>query len=94
MFAENLAPFFNVAEFADTATLDAVDVAGIFDADYVEALGVESSGPAFTLPTSATVGVAHGSTLVITSGLGTGTWKVRGIQPDGTGVTLLKLEAQ
>lgn len=94
MFAEDLAPFFNVADFADTATLDGADVAGIFDGAYIDPLDVESSGPVFTLATSSAAGVAHGSTLIVASGFGAGTYKVRGVQPDGTGVTVLKLEQQ
>ena len=91
MFAEDLAPFFT--DFADTATLDGSSVLGIFDGDYVDVLTAEGSGPAFTLPTDDAV-ASHGSTLVISTGRGIGTYKVRNIQPDGTGVTVLRLEKQ
>lgn len=94
MFAEDLTLFLSVDDFADTATLDGEGVDGIFDADYVDALNVENSGPAFTLQTTDAQDSAHGSTLIITSGRGLGTWKVRGIKPDGTGITVLKLEKQ
>ncbi len=93
-FTEDLSPFFNVEDFADEATLDGDDVAGIFDGDYIDPLDVESSGPVFMLATSSTSGVAHGSDLVIAAGHGAGTYKVRGVKPDGTGVTVLKLEVQ
>lgn len=93
-FAENLAPYFNTAEFADSATLDGTSVNGIFDGEYTDPLDVESSGPVFTLPTASSSSAAHGQTLVIATGHGAGTYKVRGVQPDGTGVTVLKLEKQ
>jgi hypothetical protein len=91
-FVEDFAPFFNTADFAVDATLGGVAVEGIFDADYLEPLGnvVEGSGPVFTLATADATGAVHGTTLVI----GATTYKVRGIEPDGTGVTLLRLEKQ
>jgi hypothetical protein len=91
---EDLAPFFSTADFAVDATLGATAVRGIFDAAYSEPLGnvVEGNSPVFMLPTadSDAAGAAHGTTLVI----GATTYKVRGIEPDGTGVTLLRLEQQ
>jgi hypothetical protein len=92
MFAENLAPFFSVDEFAVDATLGGVAVRGIFDTAYLEPLGnlIESSGPVFTLPSVDAASAAHGTTLVVAAT----TYKVCGIEPDGTGVTLLRLEAQ
>ncbi len=91
-FAENLAPFFNTADFGTAATLNGAAVNGIFDNDYYEALGntVEGSSPVFRLATSDASAVAHGQSLVIAST----TYKVRGVEPDGTGVTLLRLEKQ
>lgn len=92
MFAEDLVPFFDVDDFAIAATLGGVAVFGIFDAAYIEPLGnlVEGNSPVFTLPTASAAGATHGTTLVI----GAATYKVRGIEPDGTGITLLRLEAQ
>ena len=93
-FAEDLTPFFSTDDFADAATLDGEDVTGIFDGAYIDPLDVESSGPVFELPTADAAGAVHGSTLVIATGNGAGTYKVRGVKPDGTGVTQLKLERQ
>ncbi len=93
-FTEDLAPFFSTDDFADNATLGGVDVVGIFDGEYIDPLDVESSGPVFMLPTASTLGVAHGTALVISTGQGIGSYKVQGVKPDGTGVTVLKLEVQ
>ena len=90
-FAEDLAPFFSTADFAVAAALNGVSVTGIFDNGYAEPFGeVEGRQPTFLLPTASAPSVAHGQSLVI----GAATYKVRGVEPDGTGVTLLKLELQ
>ena len=91
-FVEDLAPFFSTGDFAIDATLGGTAVTGIFDAAYLEPLGniVEGVGPVFTLPSADAASAAHGTTLVI----GATTYKVRGIELDGTGVTLLRLEKQ
>jgi hypothetical protein len=91
-FVEDLAPFFNTDDFAVDATLGGVAVRVIFDAAYSEPLGnmVEGTGPVATIATADAAGAVHGTNLVI----GATTYKVRGIEPDGTGVTLLRLEKQ
>lgn len=91
-FTEDLTPFFSTGDFAVDATLDGVSVVGIFDRAYLDPLGnaVEGTGPVFTLPTTSAADVAHGANLVI----GSDTYKVRGVEPDGTGVSLLRLELQ
>jgi hypothetical protein len=91
-FVEDLAPFFSTDDFAVDATLGGVDVRVIFDAAYLEPLGnmVEGVGPVATIATADAASAAHGTNLVI----GATTYKVRGIEPDGTGVTLLRLEKQ
>jgi len=93
---EDTAAFFNTAEFADTATLNSVPVRGIFDSAYDNAgvgmVGMASSQPAFTLPSADAPASSVGKTLVVTSGVGAGTYKVVEVHPDGTGFTLLLLE--
>jgi hypothetical protein len=91
-FAENLTPFFNTAEFATAATLNGVGVNGIIDRPYLEALGndVQGAEPYFLCAAASVPTVAQGQTLIVA---GT-TYKVRGIEPDGTGVVLLRLEQQ
>jgi hypothetical protein len=94
MFAENAALFYNTADFAVVGLWNgATPVNGIFDAAYAEPFGndvVESAAPAWHCATSAMPGVKQGDTLVA-AGL---TYKVRNVQPDGTGHSLLRLELQ
>lgn len=90
-FTEPIAGFFNTADFAVTGTLAGVSVTGIFDNGYFEPFGeVEGRQPTFVLPTASASSVAQGQSLVI----GAATYKVRGVEPDGTGVTVLRLELQ
>ena len=90
-FEEPIAAFFGVDDFAVSAMLAGVSVTGIFDASYYEPMGeVEGRQPVFMLPTSEATYAAHGQYLVI----GATRYKVRGVQPDGTGVTTLILEQQ
>jgi hypothetical protein len=91
-FAEDLAPFFNVAEFASAATLNGVAVNGIFDRGYLEPIGndVQSYAPTFLCAAADVPNVAHGQSLVVDGD----TYKVCGVEPDGTGVVLLRLERQ
>jgi hypothetical protein len=88
-FVEPIAAYFMTDGFAVTATLAGVTVTGIFDAQYYEPLGeVQGRQPMFMLPTASASSAAHGQSLVI----GATTYTVRGVEPDGTGVTVLILE--
>jgi hypothetical protein len=97
-FTEPLAGFFG--DFAVPATLQGVAVPSgvIFDAAYAEPLGsyVEGRSPAVTAIASEVPSVAQGQALVITAapGLGVpgGTYAVRGVEPDGTGIVVLRLQ--
>lgn len=74
-------------DFGVPATLDGAPVRGIFDNAYGESFGlVASSSPVFRLPSS--IAVATGQTLIIAAT----TYTVAGIEPDGTGLTVLRLE--
>lgn len=89
-FVEDFAPFFQASEFAHDATLDGEPVRGIFDNGYQAfevGPGVFATGPVFLLPTSEVPANATGLSLVI----GADTWAVVEFEPDGTGVTLLRL---
>lgn len=90
MFVEDLSPFFG--DFGVAATLQGVAVTGIFDEEYVEPIGnlVEGKAPVFTCASASVPAVAQGQTLVI----GARTFKVRGVEPAGTGLVLLRLEEQ
>lgn len=93
MFAEDLTPFFNTAEFADDATLGGVDVAGIYDKQYVvsgSGMGFTSTRPAFTMAAADIAQNPVGQALIV-DGLD---YKVAAIDPDGSDrhVTVLLLE--
>ena len=91
-FAEDLAPFFATSDFGSAATIGAATVNGILDTAYLEPLGnaVQGNAPVFLCRTADVASIAHGTSIVI-AGV---TYKVRGVEPDGTGVTLLRLEKQ
>lgn len=96
--ADRLAFFDTDEHAADAAFAPAAGasrtVPGIFDNEYVTVFdgqdaSVESSGPAFICRTVDIPGAAHGDTLTL-SGVA---YIIRGVQPDGTGITTLRLEA-
>ena len=86
--------FMNTDEFADTATFThggaPSSVKGIFDNEFITAQGVETLTPVFRCATTDVSTAVHGDTLVIS---GT-TYYIIGIQPDGTGITLLILSRE
>lgn len=87
---EDFTAFMNPADFASQVTLAGVPVVGIFDAEYLLVdlgSGIESSGPALTLP-SANVPASVGGVAVLVNGK---TYKVVESKPDGTGITVLRL---
>ena len=90
MFTEDLTDFIDVDDFAVAAVVDGSAVNGILSNEFVMVDFVESQKPVFDCPSADIVGVAHGDTVTI----GIDTYKVRGIQPDGTGMTRLILELQ
>lgn len=89
-FAEDLAVFFNPAEFADQANFAGLGaVNGIFDNAYVSSLsiGVETVGPAFLTRASDVVGLDHAAVCTIKGK----NYKITGIEPDGTGLVTIQL---
>lgn len=93
-FVEDIDAFFDVDEFASAATWggSAVPVPVIFDRDYAEPFAglAEDAQPSALAPAARMPGVKHGDTLVV-DGI---TYRVRGVEPDGTGVVRLRLEKQ
>lgn len=85
-FAADTSLFFD--EFAVDVTVDGVVVRGIFDNAFAAAFNgmIDGSGPELRLPSS--VAVARGSQVVIA----TRQYVVKGVEPDGTGITVLRLE--
>lgn len=83
---EPLAPY--LTAFGQPMTLDGRAVQGIFDAPYVETMGMATRAPQVQLPTADVGAAGQGSTLVH-AGV---TWRVRSHEPDGTGWSTLSLE--
>jgi hypothetical protein len=81
-----------LADFGQAATLDGVAVRCIFDNGFgvgsVGQLGMATSGPMLTLPTSSVPAYPVGTSAVVS---GT-TYTVAAHEPDGTGMSVLRLE--
>lgn len=99
MFVEDVSVFFAGWPAVD-ATLDGQPLRVIIEREYMQVFGgMGSSGPAATAP-SAAVSAATTASLLVASGadavaLGVaGTYRVKSIQSDGTGISLLPLELQ
>jgi hypothetical protein len=89
-FSEPFEVYFNPAEFGVTALLrGSTPVNGIFDAAYLEPLGnsVEGVAPVFSC---AFPGAVQGDSLTISGSA----YVIRGVEPDGTGLFLWRLERQ
>lgn len=88
-FAENPVHFF--VDLGVDGVLDGAAVRGIFDNGYTQALGgIASLEASYMLASTAAAAATQASVLVIA---GT-TYRVRSLEPDGTGVTVLRLERQ
>ena len=92
----NNAAFFRLQAFGTEAMIttetSSYSVRGIFENEYetvnVGELGVESSGPKFTAATETLPGVADSDTIKVKEV----TYTVRDVEPDGTGITTLRLD--
>lgn len=93
---EDFAPYF--AEFGITAELGGESVQGIFERAYAESFGMATGSPSFWLPSGCVpTGTAAGTDLQLDAtaaeALGVSAyWRVRSVEPDGTGITTLTLE--
>lgn len=78
------------SDFAIDLTVNGVSVRGIFENAFGSAFGgmIDGSGPMVSLPSSVTA--ARGNPVVIASKQ----YVITGIEPDGTGLTVLRLEEQ
>lgn len=85
-FIEDTSMFF--ADFGVDAVVDGVNVVGIFDKAYQESFGIVS-GDNPILVVSSNVAAAEGDSVTINAT----SYTVAGVQPDGTGITILQLEA-
>jgi hypothetical protein len=90
MLEDDLDTFLDTADFAEIALSGATPINGIFDNGYASAMGMAGSGPTFTCKSSDATSLNPGtSTLTIRSS----SYLVVGVEADGTGMTLLRLEA-
>lgn len=86
-FTEDLTPYF--ADWGVSATIGAATVTGIFDSVYQQALGlVAGSSPQLVIRSADAGSVANGSAVTVA---GT-SYTVTAIEPDGTGLTILRLQ--
>jgi len=69
-------------------TVAGVSVRTVFDADYGEAFGVGTSVPAITCATADVSAAVLGTAVTV----GATAYTVRAVEPDGQGVTVLKLQ--
>jgi len=91
---EDLSVFFEPTEHATSVTIDAQDADGIFDRAYAEVFGMQTVEPMFTMSEAAAtaIGADEDSVLIVPVGqMGAGTYTVRELHPDGTGIVILLL---
>lgn len=81
--------FFSVQDFAQPVTRGGGrQFNAIFDAQYQEGLGIAGSGPALTCATEDVRDMRRDEQVTIEAGK----FRVVGIEPDGTGITVLRLQ--
>lgn len=95
LLTSDLTGFFNESEFASAAQFShaagaAVAISVIFDTDFLASLGIETNKPTALCKSSDVASAVHGDTMVI----GSTTYKIIGIQPDGTGITIVILSKE
>lgn len=86
-FAEDLDAFF--PDFGVDVVIGAATVRGIHDNDFLTSLGVTAgTGPVLLLPASDAASASQGSSITVA---GT-SYTITGVEPDGTGITTLRLD--
>lgn len=86
MFVEDHSAF--LIDFGVDAVVDGVIVRGIFDAAYADPLGIAGSMPALLCVETLVAHAAQGAAVAI----GSDSYTIAAIQPDGTGMVILKLQ--
>lgn len=83
-----------LARFANcTTTLDGgAEFGGIFDAAYIEPLGMSGASPALECASADVSTAEHGSAVVVTYRSVSTNYTVGSVKPDGTGMTRLLLQ--
>lgn len=89
-FAEDLDPYFDTADgFAVAAVFNgSLTVNCLFENAYGDALGAAGTIPLLTGPSAELATIERGDTVVVASV----SYTVQNVEPDGTGVTLLRLD--
>jgi len=90
MFKEDLSEFFDSNELAEEAKIGLSLVRGIMESQFVEVNGIEGVRPVFTCAAKDVEKMVYKQTIQV-KGI---TYKVAGVQPDGTGLKSLVLEQQ
>lgn len=88
MVGNDVSAFFSPADFAEAAVLRGRTIYGIFDAQYQEGLGIAGSGPALTCATEDVRDVKRDEQVTLEAG----EFRVVSNEPDGTGITVLRLQ--
>lgn len=84
---EDLTQF--TADFGVSATVGGVALTGIFDNAFLESLGITSgSSPVLLVVSAAAPSATHGTSVTV----GGSSYAVTAVEPDGTGMTLLRLQ--
>lgn len=77
-----------MTEAGTLATVKGTAVTGIFDASYTEEFGMAGTGPVLRIASADVPTVAQGDAVAV----GSANYTVAAVEPDGTGVTLLRLQ--
>jgi hypothetical protein len=88
--AEDLSVFFDTDDFAVSVNLDGSSVDGILSLEPIESNFVQTTKPVFVYEKADKPSVTIDSTLIYDSIA----YKVKGLEPDGTGMQMLILEIQ
>jgi hypothetical protein len=88
-FVEDFSIYF--ADFGDDATLAGTPVRVIYDGPGATYVGLSIDAPSVRIASASVPTAYPGASLVISTGLGVGSYKVREHTPGGTGISLLTL---
>lgn len=87
-FEEDLSAYFRTEDFGVAVSVRGRTLHAIFDAQYQEQLGVSGSGPALTCATEHVADVRRDEVVTV----GADSYRVVAVEPDGTGITVLRLQ--
>jgi hypothetical protein len=86
---ESFAPFFDATEFGTEVQIGSADVLGLLERGYHEVAGIATTDPTFVCAAADADGVVEGTTQLVD---GADTYVIRNVEPDGTGLAVLRLE--